>query len=256
MGRNKISTQRHNSILEELYKKGDVEVKELSKQFGVNAITIRRDLDLLADRQLLTRVHGGAVVSNTTLQEHLYGDKLASNHESKCRIAEKAAEFIQDNTTIFLNSGSTTAEIMHYIGQKNVKVITNNVAITAIDYPSEVEVFLTGGEYRPTSKSLVGDVGATTLQTVFSACTFIGANGLSVEEGVTTFVQQETTINQLMIARTHGPVILTVDSSKLGVVSNFITASIDSFDIIITDNGADEKELEKLKKTQKNIIIV
>ncbi len=256
MAQNKIAMRRQQDILNELYSRGEVQVNELSEKYGVNPITIRRDLDALASRKLLDRVHGGAVISRNQLNEFGFDEKSVAHREAKRRIAERAASYIEDDSTVFLNSGSTTAEVINYIKDKRVRVVTNNSAISTVDYDPNIELYLSGGIYRPSSKSLVGDMALNSLDPVFSSCTILGANGLSVDQGMTTSVQAETAINRKMIEQTHGLVILAVDSSKLGVVSSFQTTELDVIDIIISDTQADPEFIEKLQKVHKKVVLV
>ncbi len=255
---NKIATRRQQDILAELYEKGQVSVNDLSDRFRVNPITIRRDLDVLAKEGKLERVHGGAVINSNQLNEFGFDEKSIAHRESKRRIAEAAAKLVPEGATLFLNSGSTSAEIVHYLGQgeHTVRVITNNAAISQVECNTKVEVYLCGGVYRPCSKSLVGEMALATLSTVFSSYTILGANGVSVEQGITTAVQRETAINKKMIEQSQGPLVVAVDSSKIGRVSSFQTESFDRIDILITDTDIDPVELKKLQKTNKKIILV
>lgn len=256
MKKNKISESRQFKILEELYQNKKVTVNDLSAKFQVTPITIRRDLDIMAEQKLLERVHGGAMIGADSIKENLFQEKEHSNKDKKTRIARKAAEFIEEGSTIFFNSGTTTTEILKHISDKNVKIITNNVATANVKYSSNIELFFVGGEYRDSSKSLVGDIAVNSLQSVYSTCTFIGANGISVQGGITTTVQQEIAVNRLMIEHTNGLVILVADSTKLGKVSNFITASLTRVNILITDNEADTNIVQEIREADVEVILV
>lgn len=255
MRNNVISQNRQNQIMGKLETEGEVSVNELSEEFNVTPITIRRDLNVLSNKGLLARIHGGAVLAKKLKNEALFAEKGHQHVSEKEKIGKIAAGMIQDEDTVFLNSGSTTLEVIKHLEGKRVRVITNNVAVLNIKKDPLVELFLVGGEYREASQSIVGDMAKDTLSNVYSSCTILGANGISKSFGLTSSVQQETSINRLMVERCHGPVIVLADSSKIGVVSSFSTATLSQITTLITDEHADKVEISHFEKMGINVII-
>ncbi len=247
MRNNTISQRRQDRILAQLYEKGEVNVKELSFEFSVTPITIRRDLDTLSEKGLIDRIHGGALMTKKLRDEALFIEKGHRNIDEKSHIGQIAASFVQEDDTVFINSGSTTLEVIKHLKGK-VRVITNNAAAIGAHKDSQVELFLVGGEYREASQSLIGDMAQETLSNVFSTWTILGVNGISTKFGITTNVQQETSVNRIMVERCHGSVIVVADSSKIGIVSNFSTASIDKVSILITDDKAEASKIAEFEK--------
>lgn len=248
MRNNTISQRRQDRILEQLYEKGEVNVKELSFEFCVTPITIRRDLDTLSEKGLIDRIHGGAIMTKKLRDEALFIEKGYRNIDEKSHIGQIAASFIKEDETVFINSGSTTLEVIKQLSRKHVRVITNNAAAISAHKDSLVELFLVGGEYREASQSLIGDMAQETLSHVYSSWTILGVNGISTQFGITTNVQQETSVNRIMVERCHGSVIVVADSSKIGIVSNFSTASIEKVSILITDDKADPTKISEFEK--------
>jgi DeoR family transcriptional regulator, fructose operon transcriptional repressor len=248
MRNNAISQKRQNRILEQLYTKEEVNVKELSSEFNVTPITIRRDLDTLSEKGLIDRVHGGAIMTKKLRDEALFTEKGHRNIDEKTKIGEIAASLIKEDDTVFLNSGSTTLEIIKNLKGKHVRVITNNAAAINVERDAQVELFLVGGEYREASQSLIGDMAQETLSQVYSSCTILGVNGISKQFGLTSNVQQETSINRIMVERCHGSVIVVADSSKIGIVSNFSTASIDRVSVLITDDKINSDQISEFEQ--------
>lgn len=239
MSINSIAYNRHLSILDVLQERGRVRVDELADMLNVSPVTIRRDLDYLNENGFLIRTHGGAgrIKHRQTLQsESEFTEKGEENVDEKARIAEKATEFIEPNDILFLNSGSTALFFLRALRDKRVRVITNNAAATDCSLALTVELLVLGGEYRERSKSFVGEFALNALKNIYSTHTILGTNGISVDQGLTTTVYQECNINQAMIENTHGSVIVLADHTKLGVVSNFVSASIDAVDILVTDD--------------------
>ena len=105
---------------------------------------------------------------------------------------------------------------------------------------------MTGGECRSRSKSLVGSYALNVVNSIYGNACILGVNGISSTCGTTTSVYQETSINEAMVKRCNGPVIIAADGSKVGKSYNFISIPIQDIDILITDPSADPAELEKI----------
>ncbi len=239
MANNSIANNRHLQILDALYTSGTVTVNDLENLLLVSKVTIRRDLDFLNDKGLLVRTHGGASLpknQDIRLSDEDYAKKDIINVQEKRRIAQTCASLIKDQDILFTNSGTTTNFLLQSIQGKQVKVITNNAA--ALDSPRDdkVEILFLGGQYLKHPRSFIGEFALTTLREMYSSHTILGTNGISLEKGLTTTIHQECSINQTMIQNTLGKVIVLADYTKMGVVSNFISAPLESIDIVITDD--------------------
>lgn len=243
-----ISKKRQKKIIEKLNEAGKASVNDLSRDLDVSPITIRRDLDSLSQEGIIERIHGGALINPEKLNEALFTEKGHQHVIEKEAIGKLAADLLNEGDTVYLNSGSTTLEVLKHLQDKHVRIITNNAAAIEIPRDPKVELFLVGGEYRDSSRSLVGDMALNTLQHIFSSCTILGTNSISPEYGLTSSVQQETSVNKLMVEHCNGPVIVLADSSKLGTISNFSTVPIDKISILVTDRNADPYMIEKFSK--------
>lgn len=256
MRNNEISRKRQDHIMEIIQRQGEVNVKRLSYQFHVTPITIRRDLDSLTAMGRVHRIHGGAILKRDYMEEALFDEKGLQNMVEKRRIAATAAKLIEDNALVFLNSGSTTLEVLKQITDKHVRIITNNAASTTLQLDPQVELFLVGGEYRKSSQSLVGDMAIQSLSNVISSTTILGTNGINEKFGLTTMVQQEIGVNRMMVDQCNGPIVVLADSSKIGVISNFSSVPIEKISILITDDKADKQHLESFEALGIHIITV
>ena len=233
-----IAYNRHIHILDLLRDQGSVRVEDLSLDLGVSDVTIRRDLDYLNEKGLLLRTHGGAntvPARKEVLAESGFSEKGTVNVAEKQRIGERCAELIKPNEIIFLNSGSTALFLLQAITERHVRVITNNAAAIQCTIEPSVEVMYLGGEYREQSRSFVGEFALNTIRDIYSHHSVLGTNGISIDRGITTTVYQECAINQAMIENTQGKVIVIADHTKLGRVSNFVSAPLSAIDILITD---------------------
>ncbi|MGD1821648.1 MAG: DeoR/GlpR family DNA-binding transcription regulator [Pleomorphochaeta sp.] len=257
MTKKPISSNRQLKILDILSEKQKIKVQDLSEILDVSPVTIRRDLDSLDSQKLLIRTHGGASVLqewDTIQPERLFQEKVDLNKDKKLRIAKKAVEMLKDNDTIFVNSGTTTLSFISEINKK-VHVITNNARAITKQMNPEIELIVLGGEYREASQSLVGIFTIENLQKINSNYTFLGVNGLFAEKGLMTSVLQECSVNNAMINNTNDKVIVLADHSKIGRMSNFVTAPCSDIDILITDDLTPEEELVKFRNMGIEIII-
>ncbi len=237
---------------------GKVRVEELSEYLGVSQVTVRRDLDILDRKGLLSRTHGGAdriMAPSGILPEKNFLEKGVINTEEKHRIAERAVELIEDDEIVYLNSGSTVLFFIEAIRNKKARIFTNNAQSISCKRDPLVELMVLGGEYREQSQSYIGILTLQVIQDINSTHTILGTNGISLEKGLTTSVIQECSINQAMIANTNGKVIVLADYSKIGRVSNFISAPLEKIDILVTDSKCPPSMADKFRERGIEVII-
>ena len=253
-----IASNRHIRLLDILKRRGSARVDELSEMLSVSPVTIRRDLDYLSRKGVLERHHGGArlvKVPVNGLPERDFSEKGGSMAAEKKAIAKKALELLDDNEIIFANSGSTTLSFIESLKEKRLKVFTNNAWSITTHQGPDVELMILGGEYREQSRSIVGIMTLEALENIHSNKTFLGSNGVSLEKGLTTTVQQECSINQAMVRNTNGPVIVLADHTKIGRISNFVSTPPDHIDILITDSGCSIENIEKFREAGIRVLV-
>lgn len=253
--RPQIGNYRHRKIMELLYAKNAVSADELAQEFGVSKITIRRDLDALAELKLLERTRGGAVVSPHTSMESLFEEKDSVAKREKALIGKYVASSIEENDTVFLNAGSTTLEVLRHLREKTVKVVTNNAAALSVDLDPKVELIMLGGEYRRQSRSLIGGMTLMGIHNVYSNLTILGINGINLK-GCTSAVYQETTVNGAMIEHTNGKIIVVADHTKMNAVSSFLTCPLSTIDLVITDWMSPPTFLAQLREAGVSVVAV
>ena len=222
-----------------------MKVNDLSKLYEVSEVTIRRDLKELEETELVTRVHGGAVLNDNTKFEPTFTEKIDKFYEEKEAVGMLAASMIVDGDTIILDSGTTTLSIVKYITAKNITILTNSVDVAFELYKNrDVEVIVTGGTLRWETRALVGTVADNTIKGFRVDKAFIGANGVSIQNGLTTpnVIEANTKREMIKIAR---KVLVVCDHSKFNKVSFAKIVDLDCIDLIITDNEFDDEILEK-----------
>lgn len=250
-----LPAERRNRIVDILQEEGSVRVGALSERFGVTEITIRRDLDTLAQRNLLERTHGGAVRSRRISVEPLYTEKHREQLEAKQAIGRAAAALVAPGESIFANSGSTTLQIFRHLCGKGIRVATSNAGAVRECQNLEVDLIVTGGTYRGQSHSFVGPIALRALQQLCASKAFIGVDGISLKYGLTTPSLKEAEVARAMMNHTHGEVIVVADHTKAGRVADSITASLDQVDTIVTDPAFDSHYRQRLEEQGIRVII-
>lgn len=233
----KSITERHQLILKKLQENGLVNVQELSLQMKVSEVTIRKDLKLLEDKNLLFRTHGGGSKINPYTNDKPVAEKEQLHASEKRTIAETAATMIGHNDSIIIASGTTMLALARSIHpEKHLTVITSalNVALE-LSYHKHVEVLQLGGQLRQNSSSVMGPYAEQILKDVSCSMLFLGVDGLDLETGISTTSLMEARLNQKMIDAAQITVVL-ADSSKIGKRGLGKICTLDQIQHIITDN--------------------
>jgi DeoR family transcriptional regulator of aga operon len=250
--------ERRRRILELLDKQERATVDELADRFGVSTVTIRGDLDVLADSGSLVRSHGGAL-KRLDHQDVPIAVKETLHHGEKVRIGHAAARLIRDGETIILDSGTTTAEIarqLKFLKLKSLTVITNalNIAMELANLPY-IRVIMIGGILRQMSYSTVGPQAEQILRALNADRLFLGVDGLDPDVGLTTPDVLEAQLNAVMI-RVSREVIAVADSSKFFRRSLSLIAELSEVSRVITDEGADPQLVAALRDRNIEVMVV
>ena len=240
-----IVKKRRDDIMILIQKLGKVEVNQLKNEFHVSEITIRRDLQYWEDQGAVLRYHGGA-----QLVQHMVGseDSLLTNDRYKNAIAKYAAQFVEENDTIFINTSSTALQVIPYIKGKRCTIITNNAKAVMIKQDPLVSIVLSGGEIRYPKEAMVGDFALNNVNRVSANKCFLGCSGITAVDGITTAILAETAINETMLQRTIGKRFILCDYTKIGVKHSFVSGSLDYIDYVITDINADDTVLHEISE--------
>lgn len=247
--------ERLGIILEELSARGSVTVSELTDRLGVSAATVRRDLEHLEDQRLLTRTHGGAVAQMVSYELPLRY-KSARRQEQKRRIGREAARRVHDGAAIGLTGGTTTTEVAREIVDRRLTVVTNalNIASELAIRPN-IKLVVTGGVARPESYELVGPLAEQTLAGLHLDVTFIGADGITAEAGLTTHHEIEAHTDRALMERARH-VVAVADGSKLGKVAFARICPITAVHELVTDAEADPEELRAIAEAGVRVTVV
>lgn len=248
----KTIKERRDKLIDLLKKEDTLLVKEISENLMVSEITIRRDLIALEKMGQIRRLHGKAQLVKETGTED-FNEELEL---LKAALSKKAAEFVKEGNTLFINTSSTALSSLKNLEDKRLTIVTNNVKVANLDHNPNSTVILSGGEIRFPKEALVGDIAIDSFSKMSSDISIIGCSGLSVENGVTTSVLHESKINSLIIERTNGLVIVVADYRKIGFSSNFTSGGIKTINYLITDSFAPLEVIREIEKQGVQVIQV
>ncbi|MBO5348001.1 MAG: DeoR/GlpR transcriptional regulator [Lachnospiraceae bacterium] len=250
--------ERKQKILEILNREGKVRVNELSALFEISDVTIRMDLADLEAKGLLSRVHGGAVSSYKTYYNMDMQQRLSANQPQKQAIAQKIVDMIDENDTIMLNAGTTTLTLFRMIPPKiNLCIVTNSIAI-ALEAGSNpnFNVVLLGGFTNAKHQFTYGDDAITQLEKYHADKLILSVDGISQDNGLTTYYSQEVELARMMLSRAATKIIA-ADATKLGRTAFAKIADISAADYIITtEHPSTAEDAELLKSNVQNFIMV
>lgn len=238
------------AILSILRERGQVPLSDLARDLDASAATIRRDVALLSAQGLLERTHGGARPSKrgAELPVHL---RDGHNQRAKQLIAREVSTLIpRGKHAIGLTGGTTAAEVMRELRHRgDLTIITNSLTIglEAAEL-GMARVLMVGGVLRRSSLELVGSLAEQTLKLVNIGTAIVGADGLSIEAGLTTHDEVEARTNLALIERAQR-VIVACDSSKIGHAMLAKMADLDQVQVLVTDSGISGAQLTQLRAT-------
>ncbi len=249
--------ERHQYILKKLQKEQYINVIDLCKELNVSSVTIRKDLKLLEDKNLLYKIHGGATVSNPYTIDRSVNEKEKLQANEKARIGQAAAGLVQENDSIIIASGTSVLAFARSLPVNiPVTVITAalNVAMELSRHPN-AEVVQLGGMLRKSSTSVMGPYSEAILKDFFCSKLFLGVDGIDLEFGLTTTNMMEAHLNRQMISVAQKTIVLT-DSTKFGKRGFGKICNIDEIDHIITDKGISDHTVRQLESMSIKVTIV
>ncbi|MBE6183526.1 DeoR/GlpR family DNA-binding transcription regulator [Heyndrickxia ginsengihumi] len=247
--------ERRGLILEKLKQHGKIDIDDLVTQLHVSGMTIRRDLALLEEEEKIIRTHGGAILKKQIIVETPFRAKEGKHSEQKKEIAQAAIGLLRDDSTIILDSGTTTLEIAKLLRKKqHLTIITNDIKIAAELVDSELKVIVAGGELQNTVGALFGPATEQLLKNVHVDFCFLGAHAVHLDAGLTVPTFAKASIKKLMIEAAE-TTWLVADSSKFHQISLAKVCDLSEIDGVITDHQI-TNELEKELKEHLEIIKV
>ncbi|MBT2487710.1 DeoR/GlpR transcriptional regulator [Streptomyces sp. ISL-96] len=271
--------ERWSALLELLAAEGRLEVEEAAGTLEVSAATIRRDLDELAEQQMLVRTRGGAIAHGVSYELPLR--YKSSRHASeKQRIAAAVAELVADGDVVGLNGGTTTTEVARALalraggggggggggGRRDsgagfaagpvLTVVTNALNIAGeLAVRPQIKIVVTGGVARPQTYELVGPLTTGVLHEVVLDVVILGVDGVDPDLGIMAHQEDEASVSRLFAERAHRVIVVT-DSSKMGKRAFARICGLDRIDVVVTDSAISGEAAGRLRDAGIKVITV
>ncbi len=226
-----LMKQRHQLILQRLSEQKVVKLKELVDLTDSSESTIRRDLTDLEAEGYLARVHGGATLIATPDEEPTFEEKRDRFVDEKVAIARKAATFIEDGMSIYLDAGTTTQAMVPFLQGKKIVVVTNSLPIANELFDLDIKTFVIGGELKRSTQALVGYNARESMMNYRVDLAFLGMNGIDIEAGYTTPDPEEALVKKTAIELAQTSFVL-ADASKIGKRTFSRVATLDAAQLI------------------------
>jgi DeoR family transcriptional regulator, aga operon transcriptional repressor len=251
------ATARRTRMLNALRTREFLRVNELGEMFGVSEVTVRGDLDALAARGEVRRVHGGAM----PLVERSFEDSSGANAAEKQAIGEAAAGLVESGSLVALDVGTTAMAVARALTARpeleGVMVLTNalNIALELEHAYPHVSVVVTGGTLRPLQHSLVQPLADRVMAGLNPDLAIVSCNGIDAERGVTNVNLPEAEIKRAMLTAARRRVIV-ADGSKLGAVASAHVWDAAGVDLLLTGESAPADVVESLRALGPEVRVV
>ena len=245
--------KRRDVIYQEILSKGSVKVNDLANLLQVSGETIRKDLNVMDEQGLISKIHGGAEIKNEYYQ--LPVDVKMSEHAYEKEIlAQKAIQLIKDNSVVYLDPSTTCVKISRYLPlKKGLTIVTNSLAIAQAVMRTNHSLILIGGHVIKQSNAAIGSYANAIIDSLKIDMAFNGTDGFYKVKGPSTFSAEEMEVKQHVIASSLVNVLL-CDASKFSKSATYVYAKYKDFDILLT-NDITEKDKEVVKDIPKIINI-
>ncbi len=228
---------RHQQILDLVQRHGFVTVESLSKRFEVTPQTVRRDINMLSDRGLVERYHGGAGTPSS-VENVAYAARQVLCLEEKRRIAKLLAKHIPDHASLFINIGTTTEEVSKALmDHEGLRIITNNLNVAAIlSGNPDFEVVVAGGLVRSRDRGIIGEATIDLISQFRVDFGIIGISGIDADGVLLDFDYREVRVAQAIIANSRR-IFLAADHTKFGRNAMVRLGTIDQITSVFTDRN-------------------
>jgi DeoR/GlpR family transcriptional regulator of sugar metabolism len=255
-----LAPQRQTLILQEVSRTGAARISDLAAALDVSEMTVRRDIDLLAEAGQIEKVHGGAVAifETSNISEPPFKATSMREQAAKDAIAAKASELVKPGASIALMGGSTVFAMAKYISHiPRITVVTNSLPVS--DYlhregNQDQVVILTGGMRTPTD-SFVGEFTIDALQRLNLDIAFIGTHGVDIKGGFSSPNLYEAETNRSVRQRTKKFVVL-ADHTKWGKLGFSTFAQLAEADLLITDSAIEKDALVAMRENIASVEVV
>ncbi|MBP2098472.1 DeoR/GlpR family DNA-binding transcription regulator [Enterococcus rivorum] len=235
-----MKISRLHQIEEYVYQHETVSLDELCEKFNVSKNTIRRDINFLAEKGVLEKVYGGVVAKSSTLKT--FETRTVDNQDIKLHIAKFAGQFVEANDIIYIDSGTTTNNLLLDVDREMpFTLLTNNLdAINLATEFSNVQIILIGNTYKRATRSFINMAEDSTISKFNINKAFMAATGFSIRDGLSNSDPLEWEIKKQIVKRAQS-IYLLADNSKFDKSALYSYASLNQLKGIVTNKPISEE---------------
>lgn len=243
-----LKEERQHIILETVNKLGIIRVSELTEKLEATEMTLRRDLKYLEEQGLLVRIHGGArSKENVKFEELSPNEKRTLNIDKKIEVAKIAASLIKENDIVYIGPGTTSEHIYDYINVSSAKIITNCLSVfDRFKDDNRFELILIGGRLREKTSTFIGSFANEALSKIRVKSAFIGANGIS-DNNIMTSNEDEGVCQQIIMNNAVSRYVI-CDSTKIEKEDFYTLYQLEDVTALVTDSGIDPETKKKYSR--------
>jgi DeoR family transcriptional regulator of aga operon/DeoR family fructose operon transcriptional repressor len=248
-----FARERQQQIAAIVDERGRARVSDLAAQFGVSAVTIRKDLLVLEEERRVVRTHGGAIAAARNRPELAFEIRERLQRDEKLRIGAFAAGLVTDGESIALDASTTALYLARNLkerqGWQQLTVVTNGMRIASelAGHPGIV-VLMPGGRVRYEALSLIGPLGASLYKKINIQKAFVGAAGFTIESGLSDAIEEEAQIKRSMVAGAR-EVLAIVDHTKWGRAASATFCRTERINTVIGDGEAPAEMVDALRRS-------
>ena len=248
-GRKITVDERRTMIVEEVNRRTSLQVSDICERFGVSEVTARNDLDKLEDAGKLRRTHGGAVSITRTITVSYPDQRLNLNVEAKRAVTKRAAEFVSDGDTLFVDTGTTAFEFVHFLYDKrDITIVTADLSIASFADSSmpHAHVVILGGSLRKNHRYITGQMTTMNLARLHVGKAFLATDSFTPGFGFSTQFSGVAEVKEMMLRQSREHYMM-MDASKVRDPRFISFAQLSDFDALIMDfdpNGEVTKTIQ------------
>lgn len=253
--RNAELTARQQQLLDHARAHAEVLVEPMAEQLDVTPQTIRRDLNLMCTMRLLQRVHGGAIL-NDGVSNMGYEARKRLREDAKLRIGKAAAELIPDDSSLFVNIGTTTEAVAECLADRfGLLVVTNNLNVVQTLRKNEtISIMIAGGQVRSEDGGIAGEPSVNFINQFKMNNAIIGVSAIDPDGTLLDFDHEEVRVARAIIANARS-VTLVADASKFDRSAPMRIGHISAVDHIVTDQMPSDEFVEQCRVSNTELII-
>lgn len=241
-----LKSERQDAIVRLTDEHRTLSVRAAARLLDASEMTVRRDMDELAEAGRLVRVRGGATTVSpthglTVSRERTRTERQLLHMEAKALVGERAAALVEEGDTVFLGSGTTVEAMAAKLPDMRVRVVTNSLPIfSVLEGRLEIELFLLGGLYRPSTGALGGPLAEETLTHMGVTSAFVGVNGIFEDKAYASNMDACALQRAALDAADRR--YLLADTSKFDRRDFYSFYSLDGITAIVSDPDLDEQQ--------------